>query len=680
MPSVSVQLALLAVAKTPASADRTQLEVARDRALTAGHRVLATEVVQDKEAAIGAFLKRWVADEEIDAVIVLGGAESQATSRALAPLVTETIPGFADLFRWMMFQEKGAAAMLASAEAARCTDTFIFVIPGGVADAMDKLILPQFDPATTPRNLVAEMPRLRAFDSVPIAITGERTQGGPGLPARLPAKIAPKVAPNVVARDRNKSSPPADLRERLPKLPPGASEAGNDDVTKTANSIAPLGGSDDITKTAVRAAAPAAKTPANQVQLGALAAAADDADDGWDGNATLSDDEPDAGQTMDLDESDLDVAASTPPASRPITTPPPPPRTATPAVGVVNAPGTNNKTGPTKPPPRATVTPPEKSGPTKPPPRSAPTPQPEPRAAIDAPEVAPSPAKRAPTAPPPVRTSSNELPRGNFKYEKPKKKVHPALWVVGGLAVVALGFFGLIALFPSEKDKATEQLAAATPPAPSEPAPVPVEPAPVEPTPSAPTPVEPTPVEPAPIEMPINTARPAKPATPSNVVQRPVTSPETGPTTKPETGPTTQPETTPATKPETTPAAPAPVDDCDETSCVMSNYDRPCCARYKPTKTDFAPRVGGVPETLDKTMVRAGIEPVKPRVVKCGEQTKVAGTVRVSLSVSADGEVTNAALESSPDPALGRCVVEAMKRAKFGKTVNGATFTYPFAF
>jgi TonB family protein len=124
-------------------------------------------------------------------------------------------------------------------------------------------------------------------------------------------------------------------------------------------------------------------------------------------------------------------------------------------------------------------------------------------------------------------------------------------------------------------------------------------------------------------------------------------------------------------------------DDCDETSCILSKYDRACCAKYKPKDTgaDFKPRVGDVPEALDKSMVRAGIDRVKPRVVACGEKSGGAkGTVKISMQVSPDGAVTSASVAAAPDPALGECVLAAMRSAKFGKTVNGASFTYPFAF
>jgi TonB family protein len=137
---------------------------------------------------------------------------------------------------------------------------------------------------------------------------------------------------------------------------------------------------------------------------------------------------------------------------------------------------------------------------------------------------------------------------------------------------------------------------------------------------------------------------------------------------------------TPPTGPSNTPPG-AGDDECDETACVLSKYDKPCCAKFKPAETsDLTPRTGGVPETLDKVMVRAGVNGVKPKVQKCGEKSSAKGTVKVSMSVSPEGAVTEASLADSPDATLGECVVAAMKLAKFGKSVNGASFTYPFVF
>src|SRR5688572_9322916 len=153
-------MCILAIAKDPARADRTDVNTATAKVTASGHRVVAERVVADTESAIRPAILEWMKAPEVDVVIVLGG-DSDAISTALKPLVTEHVPGFTDLFRWMMFQEKGAAAMLAPAEAAKCGTTFVFVVPGAVASTLDKLILPQFDATTTQKTLVNQLPRLQ---------------------------------------------------------------------------------------------------------------------------------------------------------------------------------------------------------------------------------------------------------------------------------------------------------------------------------------------------------------------------------------------------------------------------------------------------------------------------------------------------------------------------------------
>ena len=238
--SVSVQFALLAVGGS-------DLATARQRAVDAGHRVVAEAEVADSEAAIGEQLAHWLADREIDVVLVLGGDASDAASKALAAHVSDVLPGFTDLFRWLMFQEAGASAMLSSAEAAQCGSTIVFVLPGAIGAAMDKLILPQFDPKTTPRNLVERLPRLRtepstpAVEAVPQEIAAEKTQGGSGLPARLPARKPSRTGANVIARVTTEVDPPTkpiDLG-RLEQELAASGEPGHDDETRR-NDIASM--------------------------------------------------------------------------------------------------------------------------------------------------------------------------------------------------------------------------------------------------------------------------------------------------------------------------------------------------------------------------------------------------------------------------------------------------------
>jgi hypothetical protein len=127
-------------------------------------------------------------------------------------------------------------------------------------------------------------------------------------------------------------------------------------------------------------------------------------------------------------------------------------------------------------------------------------------------------------------------------------------------------------------------------------------------------------------------------------------------------------------------AAATPTSECDEPACLISSYAQPCCAAYKPTPAALSRRVGGLPVSLDRAMVRAGIDTIKPRVVKCGEQSGVAGTVKIGVTVTAEGVVRGTEVKETPEAALGACVASALRTAKFGASVEGGTFTYPFVF
>ena len=113
---------------------------------------------------------------------------------------------------------------------------------------------------------------------------------------------------------------------------------------------------------------------------------------------------------------------------------------------------------------------------------------------------------------------------------------------------------------------------------------------------------------------------------------------------------------------------------------MLSGYAEPCCAKYRTRAPDLSKRVGGIPEALDRAMVRAGIATIKPRVVQCGEKAGVSGTVKIALAVDPEGTVTSASVEVTPDAALGACVAGVLRGAKFGKSVTGGSFTYPFLF
>ncbi|MCW5808635.1 MAG: AgmX/PglI C-terminal domain-containing protein, partial [Deltaproteobacteria bacterium] len=128
-----------------------------------------------------------------------------------------------------------------------------------------------------------------------------------------------------------------------------------------------------------------------------------------------------------------------------------------------------------------------------------------------------------------------------------------------------------------------------------------------------------------------------------------------------------------ATAPDAAPAKVPVPEGCDETTCVLENYAKACCARWKPTGPNFG-------QTLDKTQIRTGVERVKPAVIACGEKSSAKGTVTIAVTVDAEGAVTSSSVQSAPDDTLGSCVAAALRRARFAKTAQGGTFSYPFVF
>jgi molybdenum cofactor biosynthesis protein B len=82
----------------------------------------------------------------------------------MAPLVTKEIPGFGELFRWLSYEEIGAATIQSCAQAALCRTTLVFLLPGSsgaVRLALDKILLPQLDSRTRPCNFIELLPRIQ---------------------------------------------------------------------------------------------------------------------------------------------------------------------------------------------------------------------------------------------------------------------------------------------------------------------------------------------------------------------------------------------------------------------------------------------------------------------------------------------------------------------------------------
>ncbi len=164
---VPVRVAVLTISDTRTADDDTSGGMAVSRLTDAGHTIAARKIVPDELLVIREQLAAYIADPDIDVVITTGGTgvtRRDVTPEALAPLVTKSIPGFGELFRWLSFEEIGTSTIQSRAQAALCDATYVFLLPGStgaVRTAMDKILISQLDIRHRPCNFVELLPRIR---------------------------------------------------------------------------------------------------------------------------------------------------------------------------------------------------------------------------------------------------------------------------------------------------------------------------------------------------------------------------------------------------------------------------------------------------------------------------------------------------------------------------------------
>jgi molybdenum cofactor biosynthesis protein B len=752
---VRVNVAVLSVSDAHNVSDETTGKLIVDRLTEAGHHIAGRENVKDSAQLIRAHFLRWIADPDVDVVLVTGGVEADSTGAALGPLITKRLDGFSDLFRLLSYEEIGTSAMLIDALAAQCGSTYVFVLPasiGAARTALDRILIPQLDHRTKPRNLVMRMPRVvvdprhaRPHPKISAEASAPSARQRP-TPQPTSTKAPPWITPRE-ATVRAPASPvvapsPAAVPVPIPSAPTQPLPLPT--VTPAIDAVRvpapPIVGP---TPSAVPVPIPSA--PTQRLPLPTVAPAIKAPNLATPANeitAVGPPPPPVPRRTTNLPvtvphelPSMVPAAAATPASATPAipsivpaaATPP----SGTPAIpAIVPAAAVRAATPPRATPAVPSIVPavraatpasatPVPARPTPIAPRAEPksvpviaVPEPEPELEPDPEPVhvngthAPRAVATAVVPPSEPETTSNlgsidlaglsrvidssianstagavattaDLPtfRGDAFPEGRRRRTNTKkiALVLIACALVAVCVAGVVTFIRDRNREASasagahrDRAAARTMP----PAPIP------EPTPAPPE-VSPPDLEPAPPEIVIDeTPKPTPPAPTGN---KPTPTAKTPATVAKVTKPPA-----PA-KPPVSPTiaaikAPAPTaDGCDEVSCVLDRYKRPCCERYRPA--DPGPKVrNGLPDTLDRAMVTSGIGKMKPVVIGCGEKAGVKGTVKLAIEVAADGHVADINVASTPDDALGACVAAAIRKATFAKTQNGASFSYPFAF
>lgn len=132
----------------------------------AGHVVAQREIIKDEADVIEVVLKRWIADDGVDAVITTGGTGltgRDVTPEAFQRVCEKEIPGFGEVFRWISYQKIKTSTIQSRAMAVLAGGTYLFALPGSTGackDAWDEILVHQLDSRTRPCNMVELMPRL----------------------------------------------------------------------------------------------------------------------------------------------------------------------------------------------------------------------------------------------------------------------------------------------------------------------------------------------------------------------------------------------------------------------------------------------------------------------------------------------------------------------------------------
>ena len=162
---VPLNLAVLTVSDTRSSANDTSGDLLVSRLEEAGHRLAARDLVRDDVYMLRAVVSAWIADPQVQAILVTGGtgfSGRDSTPEALAPLFDKHVEGFGELFRQISFEEIGTSTIQSRALVGLANRTLVFCLPGSTnasATGWDRILSEQLDARTRPCNFVGLLTR-----------------------------------------------------------------------------------------------------------------------------------------------------------------------------------------------------------------------------------------------------------------------------------------------------------------------------------------------------------------------------------------------------------------------------------------------------------------------------------------------------------------------------------------
>ena len=147
---IAINCAVITVSDTRTPITDSSGELVKQLLLSAGHEIGRYQIIPDESTQIWEQLDAAIfCQPQISAIVFNGGtgiSPRDNTYDAIASVLTKTLPGFGEIFRFLSYQEIGSRAIASRAIAGTYQHLLVFSLPGSrgaVQLGMEKLILPE---------------------------------------------------------------------------------------------------------------------------------------------------------------------------------------------------------------------------------------------------------------------------------------------------------------------------------------------------------------------------------------------------------------------------------------------------------------------------------------------------------------------------------------------------------
>ncbi|AIN57142.1 molybdenum cofactor biosynthesis protein B [Pseudomonas soli] len=168
---VPLNIAVLTVSDTRTFENDTSGELLASRAVGVGHRLVARELLKDDLYKIRAQVATWIADEQVQVVLITGGTGftgRDSTPEAVDCLLDKRIDGFGELFRALSILDIGTSTVQSRALAGMANGTLVCCLPGSTGacrTAWEGILAEQLDARHRPCNFVPHLKPIGACES-----------------------------------------------------------------------------------------------------------------------------------------------------------------------------------------------------------------------------------------------------------------------------------------------------------------------------------------------------------------------------------------------------------------------------------------------------------------------------------------------------------------------------------